>query len=57
MNRIEIILVFIMMNIIILNFLSFFFDRKMREWMYVRLVDGYLNDQFVAGVEQFGRVL
>ena len=21
--------------------------------MYVRLVDGYLNDEFVAGVEQF----
>ena len=25
----------------------------MREWMYLRIIDGFLNDQFVAGVEQF----
>ena len=27
--------------------------KKMREWMYVRLIVGYLNNEFVAGVEQF----
>ena len=40
-------------NLKIIYELKFVYRKKMREWMYLRIIDGFLNDQFIAGVAQF----